>query len=178
MDLYTPSYVPSGDEVAVITTNKGEIRVELFGKEAPIAVGNFVELASKGFYEQIKFHALVSELMIQAGDPKTKEYSCDQVHLKSQGSMALFGTGGPGYCIPNEKDTNPKNKHVEGSVAMAIRDEDPNSAGSQFYFCMDDIPRMNTRDTVFGEILDDGLDVVEELDLGDVIEKIEIENMH
>ena len=56
MAQYTPEYQPTGDEIAVITTSKGTIRVQLKGKDAPIHVGNFVELARKGFYDDLKFH--------------------------------------------------------------------------------------------------------------------------
>ena len=56
MAQYTPEYQPTGDEIAVITTSKGTIRVQLKGKDAPIHVGNFVELARKGFYDGLKFH--------------------------------------------------------------------------------------------------------------------------
>ena len=65
MALYTPAYKPNGNEVAVFDTSKGTIRVQLAGKDAPIHVGNFVELALKGFYDSIKFHRYVGGFVIQ-----------------------------------------------------------------------------------------------------------------
>ena len=127
MAQYTPEYQPTGDEVAVITTSKGTVRVQLAGKDAPIHVGNFVELARKGFYDGLK-----------------------------------------------EFSTNPNNKHLDGSLAMA-RSQDPNSAGSQFYLCLGAQPMLDSGYTVFGQTID-GMDVIGQLRVGDVIESVEIEN--
>ena len=71
MAQYTPEYQPTGDEVAVITTSKGTVRVQLAGKDAPIHVGNFVELARKGFYDGLKFHRHVPGFVIQGGCSST-----------------------------------------------------------------------------------------------------------
>ena len=69
MALYTPEYQPTGEEIAVINTSKGPIRVQLAGNDAPIHVGNFVELAQKGFYDGLKFHRYVPGFVIQGGCP-------------------------------------------------------------------------------------------------------------
>ena len=79
MALYTPAYQPTGDEIAVIKTSKGDIRVQLAGKDAPIHVGNFVELATKGFYDNLKFHRYVPGFVIQGGCPNTRDLDTDQV---------------------------------------------------------------------------------------------------
>ena len=73
MALYTPEYKPNGNEVAVIVTDEGTIRVQLHGQDAPIHVGNFVELAQKGFYDGLKFHRYVPGFVIQGGCPNTIE---------------------------------------------------------------------------------------------------------
>ena len=73
MALYTPEYQPTGDEIAVIETSQGTIRVQLAGKDAPIHVGNFVELAQKGFYDNLKFHRYVPGFVIQGGCPNTRD---------------------------------------------------------------------------------------------------------
>ena len=156
MALYTPEYQPNGNEIAVITTNKGVIRVQLHGEDAPIHVGNFVELAQKGFYDGLTFHRYVANFVIQGGDP------------------AGNGTGGPGYSIKGEWTTNPNNKHLDGTLAMA-RSRMPDSAGSQFYFCLGPQPFLDTDYTVFGDTLE-GLDVIHSLRQGDVMESIVIEN--
>ena len=99
MALYTPEYVPNGNEIAVITTSKGVIRVQLAGNDAPIHVGNFVELAQKGFYDNLKFHRYVEDFVIQGGCPNTRPLDSAQVAEAAGNPFAGLGTGGPGYCI-------------------------------------------------------------------------------
>ena len=172
MALYTPEYKPTGDEIAVIKTSKGTIRVQLAGKDAPIHVGNFVELANKGFYDDLKFHRYVPGFVIQGGCPNTRAYSGEEVAKGMPG--AGFGTGNPGYSIHEEFTTNPHNEHNDGTLAMA-RSSNPNSAGSQFYFCLGAQPMLDSGYTVFGDTIE-GKDVIGELRQGDVIESITIEN--
>lgn len=174
MALYTPEYQPTGNEVAVIKTSQGTIRVELHGLDAPIHVGNFVELAQKGFYDNLKFHRYVPDFVIQGGDPNTRELDSEQVKAAEGNPFAGLGTGGPGYTIKEEFSVNPNNKHLDGTLAMA-RSQDPNSAGSQFYLCLGPQPFLDSGYTVFGQTVD-GLDVVGKLRVGDVIESITIEN--
>ncbi len=174
MALYTPEYTPNGNEIAVFNTSKGQIRVKLAGKDAPIHVGNFVELVNKGFYNGLKFHRYVPGFVIQGGDPLTLDATSEQVANAVNSGRSKFGTGGPGYSIKEEFTTNPHNEHNDGSLAMA-RSSDPNSAGSQFYFCLGPQPMLDSGYTVFGETID-GLDVIGQLRVGDVIESIEIEN--
>lgn len=170
MALYTPEYKPTGDEIAVIETSKGTIRVQLHGNDAPIHVGNFVELANKGFYDGLKFHRYVPGFVIQGGCPNTRDASSADV-AAGKGS---FGTGNPGYSIKEEFTTNPNNVHKDGTLAMA-RSQNPNSAGSQFYFCLGEQPFLDDGYTVFGDTLE-GLDVIGQLRAGDVIESVTIEN--
>ncbi len=170
MAEYTPEYKPNGNEIAEIQTSKGTITVQLAGKDAPIHVGNFVELADKGYYDGLKFHRYVPGFVIQGGCPNTRDASPAEV-AAGRGS---FGTGGPGYSIHEEFTTNPNNKHLDGTLAMA-RSSNPNSAGSQFYFCLGDQPFLDDGYTVFGQTTD-GMDVVNALRPGDVIESITIKN--
>lgn len=174
MALYTPEYTPNGDEIAVFNTSKGQIRVKLAGKDAPIHVANFVELADKGFYNGVKFHRYVPGFVIQGGDPQTVEATSEEVANAVHSGRSMFGTGGPGYSIKEEFTTNPHNEHNDGTLAMA-RSSDPNSAGSQFYFCLGEQPMLDSGYTVFGDTIE-GLDVIGQLRVGDVIESIEIEN--
>ena len=174
MALYTPEYQPTGEEIAVITTSKGTIRVQLAGKDAPIHVGNFVELARKGFYDDLKFHRYVPGFVIQGGCPNTRPLDSEQVKAAEGNPFARLGTGGPGYTIKQEYTTNPNTKHLDGTLAMA-RSQDPDSAGSQFYFCLGAQPFLDSGYTVFGQTIE-GLDVIGQLRVGDVIEHIEIEN--
>ncbi len=181
--LYTPTYAPTGSEIAVIKTSKGTIKVKLFGKDAPIHVGNFVELAQKGFYDKVKFHRFEPGFVIQGGDPQTSELSSEQVvklvNAQKSGTyedgQPMLGTGGPGYSIKGEFDTatNP-NKHVDGSLAMA-RSQSPDSGGSQFYFTLGPQSFLDGQYTVFGQTVE-GLDVIHKLGVGDEILSVAIEN--
>ena len=174
MALYTPEYKPTGKEVAVINTSKGTVRVQLMGEDAPIHVGNFVELAQKGFYDGLKFHRYVPGFVVQGGCPNTRDFTGEQVAEMVAQKRGSFGTGNPGYSIKEEFTTNPHNEHNDGTLAMA-RSSNPNSAGSQFYFCLGAQPMLDDGYTVFGQPLE-GLDVIHSLRAGDVIESVEIEN--
>jgi len=171
--LYTPSYVPTGNETATFTTSRGEFSVKLYGKDAPIHVGNFIELVRKGFYQNNKFHRYVPGFVIQGGDPQTQSLTSEQVIEAVNNQTGGLGTGGPGYVIKGEFDpaVNP-NKHTVGAMGMA-RSNDPDSGGSQFYFALDPLAQLDGNYTVFGQVTD-GLDVVKSLRVGDVIENIEI----
>jgi peptidyl-prolyl cis-trans isomerase B (cyclophilin B) len=171
--LYTPTYVPNGEESALIKTSQGDITVKLYGKDAPVHVGNFIELARKGYYDQIKFHRYVPDFVIQGGDPATRDASSEEVAQAAASGGGGFGAGGPGYRIKAEFDpsVNP-NKHVEGALGMA-RTQDPDSAGSQFYFALAPLPSLDGQYTVFGGVTD-GMDVVKALRAGDTIESVEI----
>ena len=174
MDLYTPAYIPNGDEIAIIDTSKGNIRVQLHGDDAPIHVGNFVELALKGYYDDLKFHRYEPNFVIQGGCPHTRDMAPIDVAKGKSGATGTPGTGGPGYHIKAEFKENPNNEHKDGTLAMA-RSQDPDSAGSQFYFCLGAQPFLDSGYTVFGDVLE-GLEVVHSLRAGDVIECIKIEN--
>lgn len=132
----------------------GKIVAELYPEKAPQSVRNFISLANKGFYDGLIFHRVISGFMIQGGCP--------------QGT----GMGGPGYCIKGEFATNPRNSHVDGALAMA-RSMDPDSAGSQFYFCLGAQHNLDSGYTVFGTTVE-GLDVISQLRAGDEIVHVEI----
>lgn len=172
--LYTPKYKVVGDEVAVFETSRGTIRVALDGAGAPIHVANFCELASSGFYDQTKFHRYVPGFVIQGGDPKTRDMSARAVASGAPGPNGRPGTGGPGYRIRQEFTSNPNNRHVDRALAMA-RSQDPNSAGSQFYFCLGPQHGLDSGYTVFGNTIE-GADVIGELRAGDTIEHVTIEH--
>ena len=173
--LYTPAYAVAGDEVAVIDTSKGVVRVALDGAGAPIHVANFCELAEKGFYDGLKFHRYVPGFVIQGGCPNTRAMTPEQVARGEAGPTGRPGTGGPGYRIRQEFTTNPRNSHDDGALAMA-RSADPDSAGSQFYFCLGPQHGLDSGYTVFGRTVE-GLDVIGALRQGDVINSITIEHV-
>ena len=173
MGMYVPEYKPNGKEIAVIETSKGTIKVQLTGNNTPIHVGNFVELANKGFYNGLKFHRYVEGFVIQGGCPNTRDLTEEEVIAKANDPYAGLGTGGPGYTIQEEYTINPQNLHEDCSLAMA-RSQDPNSAGSQFYFCLGAQPMLNSGYTVFGQTLT-GQDVISKLRVGDTIKNVKIE---
>ena len=169
LPVYTPHYIPTGDEVAVIETSRGTIRVQLAGKDAPVTVGNFVELAARGFYDKLKFHAHKPGSVVLGGCPTTRTLGPAQVDAAARGVIRGIhpGTGDARYTIVDEWEANPNNKHVLGSLCMAHK-SDPNSGSCQFYFSLSEQPEFDDKFTVFGQTVE-GLDVVQKLTIGDAI---------
>jgi peptidyl-prolyl cis-trans isomerase B (cyclophilin B) len=139
---------PAADEVAVIKTAKGEMVVEFWRDVAPKTVENFITLAKKGFYDGTAFHRIIKGFMIQGGDPKTKDASKE----------AEWGTGDPGYKIKAEFN---EKKHQKGVISMA-RGGHPDSAGCQFFICLDAAPFLDGKYTAFGKLIK-GEDVLAQL---------------
>lgn len=143
--------------VATITTNKGVIKLELFEDQMPITAGNFIKLANEGFYNGTKFHRVINGFMIQGGDPNTKT-----------DATSTWGTGGPGYTIPDEFVKGDHLSNVRGTIAMANTGQ-PNSGGSQFFInTVDntnldfDKPPFTSKHPVFGHVIE-GMDVVDSI---------------
>jgi peptidyl-prolyl cis-trans isomerase B (cyclophilin B) len=141
---------PAAKEVAVLKTSAGEMTIEFWSDVAPSTVENFKKLARQGFYDGTCFHRIIKGFMIQGGDPKTKDASKEPE----------WGTGDPGYKIKAE--FNPR-KHVRGVISMA-RSAHPDSAGCQFFICLDPAPSLDGKYTGFGKVIK-GEDVL--LKLGD-----------
>ena len=147
---------------ATIKMDIGDIKLELYPKEAPCHVNSFVFLARDGYYDGLTFHRVERNpqpFVVQGGDPLGN------------------GRGGPGYTVPLE--VNPLRKNVDGSLAMA-RTQDPNSAGSQFFINLKDNPQLEPGGvdqygyTVFGGIVE-GRDVLDKIVVGTKMNTIEIE---
>jgi peptidyl-prolyl cis-trans isomerase B (cyclophilin B) len=173
--LYTPVYIPIGAERALIQTSRGLIIVNLFGRETPATTGNFIELASRGFYDGLKFHGKKAGSVVVGGCPVTRGLGPAQVHAAVRGVLHGIhpGTGTAQYRIADEWQGNPRNHHLDGSLVMAHGSE-PDSGSSQFYFSLAEQPEFDDRYTVFG-LVAEGLDVVHALNIGDVIERVTIE---
>ena len=137
---------------AIIETDKGTIKAELYTDRASITTKNFIDLANSGFYNGLKFHRVEPGFVVQGGDPNGD------------------GTGGSKKTISLE--INPELKHVKGALAMA-RTNDPNSASSQFYITLDEVPFLDGKYAVFGKVVQ-GMDVVEKIKVGDKMNKIYI----
>lgn len=146
---------------ANIITTKGTMRVTLYEKEVPNTVANFVKLARSGFYDGLHFHRVIPNFVIQGGCPYSRNMRDPRV-----------GTGGPGWQIKCETRAE-KQYHDRGVLSMAHAGKD--TGGSQFFICHN---RENTQHldgvhTCFGKV-EEGLDVVDQIAVGDLIEKIEI----
>ena len=126
-------------EVAVIDTTEGEMVLEFWPEVAPGTVENFKKLARQGFYDGTAFHRIIKGFMIQGGDPNTKDKNAE----------ASYGKGGPGYNIKGEVNDR---KHTRGVISMAHSGR-PDTAGSQFFICLDDAPHLNGRYTAFGKLI-------------------------
>lgn len=138
-------------KVAHLKTDKGEIVFELFDKEAPKTVSNFVALANSTYFDGLKFHRVVPGFVIQGGDPLGN------------------GTGGPGYKFEDEPV---KLDYNAGIVAMA--NSGPNTNGSQFFIVLEDQPTLPKLYTIFGRVTK-GLDVVRAIRVGDHMQSVRIE---
>ena len=138
---------------ATLDTSRGRIVVELFTKDAPNTVNNFVFLAREGFYDGTVFHRVIADFMVQGGDPTGT------------------GRGGPGYKFEDETRNNP-NRHGRGVLSMA--NSGPNTNGSQFFITHVETPWLDGKHTVFGRVLS-GLEVVDSVQQGDTLNSVTIE---
>jgi peptidyl-prolyl cis-trans isomerase B (cyclophilin B) len=158
MALHESTTQVRGDEVAVLTTDKGVIRFTFYADDAPNTVATFIERAREGYYDGTKFHRVEPGFVIQGGDPLSRT------------DDPAVGTGGPGYTLKAEFNDR---EHLDGTVAMA-RAASPDSAGSQFYICLGPQSFLDFQYTVFGQVTE-GLDVVHRIERGDVIRSATIE---
>lgn len=143
---------PAKNYRATIETAKGNIVLELYPTNAPKTVNNFVFLARQGFYDGLKFHRVISNFMVQGGDPTGT------------------GSGGPGYKFEDETYGNPL-KHETGVISMA--NAGANTNGSQFFITHSPQPHLNGKHTVFGKVIE-GQDVVNAIRQGDVMTKVTV----
>ena len=143
---------PNKKYSATLKTSRGEIVCDLFAKDAPKTVNNFVFLAKEKFYDGTVFHRVIADFMIQGGDPTGT------------------GRGGPGYRFEDEVKNNP-HKHQVGSLSMA--NAGPNTNGSQFFITHVATDWLNGKHTVFGQVLQ-GQNVVNEIQAGDELLSVSI----
>lgn len=139
---------------AEIKTNKGTLKVEFYDKDAPNTVKNFTDLAKKGFYDGLTFHRVIPDFVVQGGCPKGT------------------GSGGPGYKIKCELDGG-NQYHDRGVLSMAHAGRD--TGGSQFFIVLsrNNTAHLDRNHTCFGKVVD-GLDILDDIRMGDVMEKITI----
>tara|TARA_B100000214_G_scaffold349973_1_gene303288 strand:+ start:531 stop:974 length:444 start_codon:yes stop_codon:yes gene_type:complete len=140
----------------LMTTDQGQLTLELFDNDAPNTVDNFLKLTKKGFYNGLSFHRVINGFMAQGGCPNTRE-----------GANGVPGTGGPGYKINCEINSN---KHLAGSLSMAHAGK--NTGGSQFFLVHAPQPHLDGVHTVFGKT--DDMNVLLSIKNGTKINKLEI----
>ena len=139
---------------AHIKTNKGTIKLKLFYKQTPITVSNFVNLSKKGYYDNLSFHRVIDDFMIQGGCPLGT------------------GTGGPGYNFQDE--FHDELKHDKPGV-LSMANAGPGTNGSQFFITHIETPWLDNNHTVFGEVLsNEDQEIVNSIVQGDIIENIQI----
>ena len=139
---------------AHITTTKGTIKLNLFYNETPVTVSNFVNLANRGYYNDISFHRVIDNFMVQGGCPLGT------------------GTGGPGYEFDDE--FHPDLKHDTPGV-LSMANAGPGTNGSQFFITHLETPWLDNHHTVFGKIMDDeSQDIINSIMQGDKIEGVKI----
>ncbi|MEI7987538.1 MAG: peptidylprolyl isomerase [Chloroflexota bacterium] len=141
---------PAKTYIIEVETNRGKIDIELYPQYAPKTVNNFIFLTKEGFYDGVVFHRVLSNFVIQGGDPTGT------------------GMGGPGYKFEDEFKNNPL-KHETGVLSMA--NSGPNTNGSQFFITYSPQPHLNGKHTVFGKVIN-GLDVVYAIKQGDKMVKV------
>lgn len=140
-------------KVAVIDTDRGTIRVELFDVKVPNTVANFEKLVSDGYYDGLAFHRVIDNFMIQGGCPEGT------------------GMGGPGYTF--EDEFHPELRH-EGPGILSMANSGPNTNGSQFFITHVATPWLDGKHSVFGRVLE-GQDVVDAVAQGDTMKSVKIE---
>jgi len=148
----------------LLQTDKGDINLELFPKEAPGTVANFVKLIEAGFYDGLAFHRVIPNFMVQGGCPNSRE-----------GASGMAGTGGPGWQIKCETAGNP-HQHKLGAISMAHAG--PNTGGSQFFVVNGDrgnVKHLDGVHTVFGQcVADADIAVVQAIRGNDRILKVTV----
>ena len=145
---------PNKTFTATFETSKGTVVCELYPKEAPNTVNNFVFLAREGFYDGTKFHRVIENFMVQGGDPTGT------------------GRGGPGYRFNDELQPGKYRKHQVGSLSMA--NAGPNTNGSQFFITHVVTDWLDGKHTVFGQVTQ-GQDVVNQVQQGDTLKSVTIQ---
>ena len=134
-----------------IETEKGDLVLDLFAKDVPKTVNNFVFLAREGYYDGVTFHRVIPDFMAQGGDPTGT------------------GAGGPGYSFEDEFTG-----HKHGTGALSMANAGPNTNGSQFFITYSPQPHLNNRHSVFGQLIK-GMEVLEKITNGDVMTKVTVE---
>lgn len=173
-----------GQATVEINTNKGKILVELDGVDAPITVGNFLDLANRNFFDGLTFHRVEPGFVIQGGDPlgngaggfidpKTQQERDIPLEIRAIGKDGKAGDFVYGKTFDRAgMQTSPILNHRRGVIAMA-RASSPNSASSQFYITLADVPSLDGSYAVFGKVTK-GMEVVDQISVGDKMLSVKV----
>ena len=160
----------NGKATVVMTVKGKQISIELDGTNAPISAGNFVDLVQKKFYDGLTFHRVVKNFVVQGGDPKgngTGGYIPQGSTSERRIPLEIKPSGASTPTYSQPINGAPQLEHKRGAIAMA-RSGQPDSASSQFYFTLEDVPYLNGNYAVFGKITQ-GLEVIDTISEGDKI---------
>lgn len=165
----------NGKATVVMTVKGRQISIELDGTNAPISAGNFVDLVQKKFYDGLTFHRVVKNFVVQGGDPKgngTGGYIPPGSSTERRIPLEIKPVGATAPTYSQPINGSPQLEHKRGAIAMA-RSQSPDSASSQFYFTLEDVPYLNGNYAVFGKITQ-GLDVIDSIKQGDKITSAQV----
>jgi peptidyl-prolyl cis-trans isomerase B (cyclophilin B) len=160
----------NGKATVVMTVKGKQISIEVDGINAPISAGNFVDLVQKKFYDGLTFHRVVKNFVVQGGDPKgdgTGGYIPAGTSSERRIPLEIKPSGATTPTYSQPINGTAQLEHKRGAIAMA-RSQSPDSASSQFYFTLEDVPYLNGNYAVFGKITQ-GLDVIDTIKQGDKI---------
>lgn len=154
----------------VMVTNKGDINLELFEKDAPLTVASFLFLAKQGFYDGIIFHRVIANFMIQGGDPLGKGFGGPK-----NKNITSFPYQGKQISYPFDDEFHSGRKFDKPGI-LAMANSGANTNGSQFFITHTPTPHLNNKHTILGRVVDPIADqkVVDSITQGDVIKEIRI----
>ena len=172
MQKHVPSYVPTGEEIALFHTAKGDITALLRGADAPVNTGQFIELAHGGFYDNLNFFKVEAGRYVKGGCPSTRFLTSAAVAYLAPRITAGIGGGNCGTYVDPEVHAPGGNLHDTGALVLTggLR---MSLVSCQFYFCLGPMHDQDRVDTVIGEVVE-GMDVVRALAPGDEIFSVEI----
>jgi len=154
----------------VMVTNKGDINLELFEKDAPLTVASFLFLAKQGFFNGIVFHRVIANFMVQGGDPLGKGHGGPK-----NKDITSFPYQGKQISYPFDDEFQSGRKFDKSGI-LAMANSGVNTNGSQFFITHIPTPHLNNKHTIFGAVVDPSADqkVVDSIAQGDVIKEINI----
>jgi peptidyl-prolyl cis-trans isomerase B (cyclophilin B) len=165
----------NGKATVVMTVNGKKIAIELDGNNAPISAGNFVDLVQQKFYDGLTFHRVVKNFVVQGGDPKGNGqggYIPKGSSSERRIPLEIKATGATTPTYSQPINGTAQLEHKRGAIAMA-RTQSPDSASSQFYFTLEDVPYLNGNYAVFGKITQ-GVEVLDTIKQGDKITSAQV----